>query len=182
MPAGWARALMAIVAQGDRQSGRIYSPCAVSMEEVGTQRGRRTWKPETPTPREPARLATTQGRRYGMNTRSETYFTDRQLVALTTFSDLVGEARDRIRADAVAAGLPDNGVPPPRRRHRRDGLRGGGQRVLGVCAESCGRPWLDDLFVGQQSEDGSSPQHIRSPSDPNDVGLRGGESILNFNG
>ena len=38
-------------------------------------------------------------------------FTDRQLVALTTFSDLVGEARERIRLDAVAAGLPDDGVP-----------------------------------------------------------------------
>ena len=38
-------------------------------------------------------------------------FTDRQLVALTTFSDLVGEARERIRHDAVAAGLPDDGVP-----------------------------------------------------------------------
>ena len=38
-------------------------------------------------------------------------FTDRQLVALTTFSDLVSEARERIRLDAVAAGLPDDGVP-----------------------------------------------------------------------
>ena len=38
-------------------------------------------------------------------------FTDRQLVALTTFSDLVGEARERIRADAVTAGMPDDGVP-----------------------------------------------------------------------
>ena len=38
-------------------------------------------------------------------------FTPRQLVALTTFSDLVGEARERIRADAVAAGMRDDGVP-----------------------------------------------------------------------
>ena len=38
-------------------------------------------------------------------------FTDRQLVALTTFSDLVGEARERIRLDAVAADMPDDGVP-----------------------------------------------------------------------
>ncbi len=29
-------------------------------------------------------------------------------MALTTFSDLVGEARERIRRDAVAAGLPDD--------------------------------------------------------------------------
>ena len=30
-------------------------------------------------------------------------FTDRQLVALTTFSDLVAEARERVQRDAVAA-------------------------------------------------------------------------------
>ncbi len=47
---------------------------------------------------------------YGM-TKWRDLFTDRQLVALTTFSDLVGEARERIRLDAVAAGLPDDGVP-----------------------------------------------------------------------
>ena len=38
-------------------------------------------------------------------------FTDRQLVALTTFSDLVSEAREQVRRDAVAAGLPGDGVP-----------------------------------------------------------------------
>jgi putative DNA methylase len=36
-------------------------------------------------------------------------FTPRQLVALTTFSDLVPEAIARIRADAQAAGMPDDG-------------------------------------------------------------------------
>ena len=39
---------------------------------------------------------------YGMTDWAD-LFTDRQLVALTTFSDLVGEARERIRQDAVAA-------------------------------------------------------------------------------
>ncbi len=34
-------------------------------------------------------------------------FTPRQLTALTTFSDLVAEARDRVLADALAAGLPE---------------------------------------------------------------------------
>ena len=38
-------------------------------------------------------------------------FTPRQLVALTTFSDLVGEATERIRRDAVATGLPDDNRP-----------------------------------------------------------------------
>lgn len=47
-----------------------------------------------------------QGRRYGFFTFAD-YFTDRQLVALTTFSDLVGEAREHILVDARAAGMPE---------------------------------------------------------------------------
>jgi putative DNA methylase len=38
-------------------------------------------------------------------------FTPRQLVALTTFSDLVAEAREKAIADAIAAGLPNDDVP-----------------------------------------------------------------------
>jgi putative DNA methylase len=38
-------------------------------------------------------------------------FTPRQLVALTTFSDLVAEAREKATQDAVAAGLADDDVP-----------------------------------------------------------------------
>jgi putative DNA methylase len=47
---------------------------------------------------------------YGL-THYDHLFTPRQLVALTTFSDLVGEARARIRRDAAAAGRPDDDVP-----------------------------------------------------------------------
>lgn len=49
-----------------------------------------------------------QGRRYGFFTFAD-YFTDRQLVALATFSDLIAEVRDRIVADAQSAGMPDDG-------------------------------------------------------------------------
>ena len=45
--------------------------------------------------------------RYGFRTFGD-YFTPRQLVALTTFSDLVQEALGRVRRDAESAGLPDN--------------------------------------------------------------------------
>jgi putative DNA methylase len=38
-------------------------------------------------------------------------FTNRQMVALTTFSNLVGEATERIRSDAAAAGLPNDHKP-----------------------------------------------------------------------
>lgn len=37
-------------------------------------------------------------------------FTNRQLTALTTFSALVGEAQKKAELDAVAAGLPDDGI------------------------------------------------------------------------
>src|SRR6185437_5957257 len=62
---------------------------------------------------------------YGMK-RFVDLFTPRQLVALTTFSDLVGEARERVLADARAAGLTDPppdpthaGAPPPHPRGTR---------------------------------------------------------------
>jgi len=45
---------------------------------------------------------------YGMNTFAD-LFTPRQLVALSTFSDLVMEARDLVLEDAVKAGMPDDG-------------------------------------------------------------------------
>jgi putative DNA methylase len=47
---------------------------------------------------------------YGLMTFAD-LFTPRQLVALTTFSDLVGEAMARVQRDAIAAGLPDDGKP-----------------------------------------------------------------------
>ena len=47
---------------------------------------------------------------YGLKTYGN-LFTPRQLVALTTFSDLVGEGREHIRRDALAAGLPDDPKP-----------------------------------------------------------------------
>ena len=47
--------------------------------------------------------------RYGME-EWEKLFTPRQLVALTTFSDLIAEVGKRVVEDALAAGLPDDGV------------------------------------------------------------------------
>ena len=46
---------------------------------------------------------------YGFDETSD-LFTNRQLTALTTFSDLVGEAQKKAEADAVAAGLPDDHI------------------------------------------------------------------------
>ena len=47
-----------------------------------------------------------QGRRWGFFSFAD-YFTDRQLTALTTFSDLVTEAREQVLRDALATGLPE---------------------------------------------------------------------------
>jgi putative DNA methylase len=46
---------------------------------------------------------------YGLTTWGD-LFTPRQLVALTTFSDLVQGAIEKCRQDALAAGLPDDGI------------------------------------------------------------------------
>ena len=61
-----------------------------------------------------------------MNTFSD-LFTDRQLVALTTLSDLVGEARERVRQNATDAGIGDDSTP----------LRDGGDGAMGY-AEGVG--------------------------------------------
>ena len=48
-----------------------------------------------------------QGRYFGFFEFAD-YFSDRQLVALTTFSGLLSEAWQRVRGDALAAGIPDD--------------------------------------------------------------------------
>ena len=55
-------------------------------------------------------LATLETPNYGL-TKFADLFTPRQLVALTTFSDLVDEARERVHKDAVASGLPADNMP-----------------------------------------------------------------------
>ena len=96
--------LMAIVAEGDR--GRVYLGPTPEHEAVANN-AHPGWKPDIALPSNPRDFKTPL---YGMNTFGD-LFTDRQLVALTTFSDLVAEARERVYADAVSTGMPDDGVP-----------------------------------------------------------------------
>lgn len=86
----------AIVAEGDRE--RVYLPASsttladlpeLDLSELEVELA--------PNPRD------VWCRNFGLLTVKD-LFTDRQLVALTTLSDLVGEARERIRQDAEAAG------------------------------------------------------------------------------
>lgn len=96
--------LMAIVAEGD--NGRVYLP-PINEHEIIAQQAKPGWKPETPLPEKALGFRVQE---YGMLKWAD-LFTPRQLVALTTFSDLVGEAMARAEQDAIAAGLPDDHIP-----------------------------------------------------------------------
>lgn len=90
--------LMAIVAEGVR--GRVYlSP--TSEHEAIAQQAHPEWKPETPLHGK-CRVNVSN---YGLDVYGD-LFTPRQLVALTTFSDLVQDAIERCSQDALAAGYP----------------------------------------------------------------------------
>jgi putative DNA methylase len=92
--------LIAIVAEGNRR--RIYLPPNPE-HETAADVPIPADVPDTELP-EAALGFRVQG--YGM-TRHADLFTPRQLTALTTFSDLVKEARERVLADALAAGMPE---------------------------------------------------------------------------
>ena len=93
------RRLMAIVAKAGRR--RVFLPPSLDQEENALLAN-----PEFK-PGQPARgtfASNAQGRIYGFKTFGD-YFADRQLVALTTVSDLVAEAREKVLADALATGM-----------------------------------------------------------------------------
>jgi len=96
--------LMAVVAAGDR--GRVYLAPAPE-HEAAALKAEPTWKPEGEIPK---RMTGGNCTPYGLTSWGD-LFTPRQLVALTTFSDLVQEARERIQADAARADLSDDGKP-----------------------------------------------------------------------
>ncbi|GHU17555.1 hypothetical protein AGMMS50243_05960 [Betaproteobacteria bacterium] len=94
--------LMAIVAEGSR--GRIYLAPTAEHEALARQ-AQPKWKPEVAMPENPRSFSPPL---YGLKNYGD-LFTPRQLVALTTFSDLVPEAIAKIKADALAAGMSDDG-------------------------------------------------------------------------
>ncbi len=96
--------LMAIVAEGDR--GRVYLT-PTQEHEVAATEAKPTWRPEGEIAK---RMTGGNCTPYGLESWGD-LFTDRQLVALTTFSDLVGEARTKIQRDAIAAGMSSDPTP-----------------------------------------------------------------------
>jgi putative DNA methylase len=96
--------LMAIVAESDR--GRVYI-APISEHEQVAHAATPEWRPELNLPNDRRWFSPPI---YGFPTYAD-LFTPRQLVALTIFSDLVQEVRERVQRDAVAASLADDDNP-----------------------------------------------------------------------
>ena len=93
--------LMAIVAEGAR--GRVY----LAPDQEHAERAKEACPEWAPDAAVPERLTGGTCYGYGLTTFGN-LFTPRQLVALNTFSDLVTDARDRVRKDATVVGLHDD--------------------------------------------------------------------------
>lgn len=95
--------LMAIVAEGKKE--RVYiSPDDQHINIAFSAQPE--WKPESKLMGKAAISVPL----YGMDAFDK-LFTNRQLVALTTFSDLVREAREKVKLDAITAGIVDDNLP-----------------------------------------------------------------------
>jgi putative DNA methylase len=92
--------LMAIVAEGAK--GRIYLPPCAEAESVCAQ-STPTWKPDLALPNDPRNFWTLN---YGLTCYGD-LFTSRQLVTLSTSSDLVSEAREQVLQQAIRAGMKE---------------------------------------------------------------------------
>ena len=93
--------LMAIVAEGVR--GRIYLSPTLKHEEAACK-AMPQWKPDLAMPENPRWFSPPL---YGMKTYGD-LFTPRQLVMLTTLSDMLQDVREKVGRDACAGSLPDD--------------------------------------------------------------------------
>lgn len=93
--------LMAIVAEGER--GRVYLSPTEEQEAIACQ-ARPEWRPDYQISGSTQYLGV---KPYGMNEFSQ-LFSERQLLTLSTLASLVVEAHERVRMDALTAGLRDD--------------------------------------------------------------------------
>lgn len=114
--------LIAIVADG--KSGRVYVEPSNDQEHIALS-AKPTWRPETSLPNDPRNFWTVD---YGI-TKFGDLFTDRQLLALNTLTELVHEVRNQVIFDAKAAGRIDDG------RALRDGGLGAKAYAEAVCVQ-----------------------------------------------
>lgn len=94
--------LMVVVAEGT--NCRIYLAPTQAMEAIAAE-AKPEWRPDVAMPQNPRWFSPPA---YGMANFGD-LFTSRQLVALTTFSDLVQEVRTNIKTDALKADMADDG-------------------------------------------------------------------------
>lgn len=111
--------LMAIVAERDKK--RFYLPPNEEHAAFGYM-DRPDDYPNADLPFNPRNFQTPN---YGMNTTAD-LFTNRQLTAMTTFSDLVSEAQALAEKDAIKAGLPADHIPLA---ENGNGAKGYGQAI-----------------------------------------------------
>lgn len=95
--------LMAVVAEG--RSKRTYLAPDELQERV-LKEAQPTWIPNQAINHNPRDIRT---QLYGLMNYSD-LFTPRQLIALTTFSDLIQEVREQAKLDAIKSGMSDDGV------------------------------------------------------------------------
>ncbi len=96
--------LMAIVTQG--KNGRNYFS-ATPEQQITSERAEPAWRPVGALPEKHRSIST---QLYGLDEYHK-LFTPRQLTALTTFSDLVGEARQQVYDDALKVDLAEDRKP-----------------------------------------------------------------------
>lgn len=100
--------LMALVVEGPK--GRVFLPPSDADEEIAKS-AKPDWRPDVPLPKNPRDFKTPN---YGINNFGEV-FSARQLCALNEFSNLVAEAIEKVRHDAIRSGMIDDQI------HLRDG-------------------------------------------------------------
>ena len=128
--------LMAIVAEGDR--GRVYLE-PIQQHELIARQATPVWRPEVALPNNPRDFKTPN---YGLPTYAD-LFTPRQLLALTTFSDLIATAIDKVKTDCLEGGS----TPPSDEQALRDGGTGAtaySEAVgvyLGFAMDKCSDYW-----------------------------------------
>ncbi len=93
--------LMAIVAESER--GRVYCSPTPEIEAIAASANPQ----DVPDTELPTKALGFRIQEYGMK-RWRDLFTSRQLVALTTFSNLLSEVCERVRQDSIAAGMSDD--------------------------------------------------------------------------
>ena len=121
--------LMAVVAEGNRR--RIYLEPRKEMEETA-RAAKPNWKPDVEFFQQA--LGFRIGN-YGMSKWSD-LFTSRQLVALTTFSNLIPGVREKVLADACAVGMDTDAAATSRLAEGGSGAEAYADAVatyLGLC-------------------------------------------------